>query len=77
MKRHDLDVLSLVFGLLFTAAAGWYFLSQLLNIRVSLPNGGWLVAGVLIVLGVLGVGASLRHNTDEPTPEESLDDTRS
>jgi len=71
MKRHDLDFVSLVFGLVFCVAAGWYFVSRYFNLRLDVPNGGWFVAAALIVLGLLGVGASLRHNRDEP---RSIDD---
>jgi hypothetical protein len=71
MKRHDLDFVSLVFGLVFAVAAGWYFIARYLNLRVDVPNGGWFVAAALIVLGLLGVGASLRHNRDE---SRSIDD---
>lgn len=71
MKRHDLDFVSLVFGLVFTVAAAWFFVSRYLDVRLNVPNGGWFIAAVLIVLGLLGVGASLRHNRDEP---RSIDD---
>jgi hypothetical protein len=71
MKRHDLDFVSLAFGLIFALAAGWYFVSRYLDVRLDVPNGGWFVAAALIVLGLLGVGASLRHNRDEP---RSIDD---
>jgi hypothetical protein len=71
MKRHDVDVVSLIFGLIFVGAAGWYFVRRYLDIGINVPNGGWFVAGALIVLGLLGVGASLRHNRDEP---DSLSD---
>jgi predicted lysophospholipase L1 biosynthesis ABC-type transport system permease subunit len=71
MKRHDLDLVSLIFGLLFSVAAGWYFVSRYFDLRVDVPNGGWFVAAALIVLGLLGVAASLRYNRDEP---HSIDD---
>jgi hypothetical protein len=65
MKRHDVDLVSLIFGLIFAGAAGWYFINRYLDIGINAPNGGWFVAAALIVLGLLGVGASLRHNRDE------------
>ena len=71
MKRHDLDLISLIFGLVFSVAAGWYFVSRYFNVRLDVPNGGWFVAAALIVLGLLGVAASLRQNRDEP---RSIDD---
>ncbi len=73
MKRHDIDLVSLIFGIVFVAAAGWYFLARYLSIQISLPNGGWFIAGALIVLGLLGVAASLRQNRDDHSSIE--DDT--
>jgi hypothetical protein len=64
MKRHDVDLVSLVFGVVFCLAAGGYFASHFLNVRWDFPNGGWIVAGALILLGVLGIGASLRSHRD-------------
>jgi hypothetical protein len=70
MKRHDIDLVSLVFGLIFVAVATWYFVVQYLSVHINLPEGGWFVAALLIILGVLGVAASLRQHREEPPPEE-------
>jgi hypothetical protein len=70
MKRHDIDVVSLVFGLIFVAVAAWYFVTKYLAVRINLPEGGWFVAGALIILGILGVAASLRQHREELPPNE-------
>jgi hypothetical protein len=62
--RHRTDAVSLIFGLLFLGVAGWwaawYYLDWMITWR--LPDAGWLVAGVLILLGLLGIMASLRRD---------------
>jgi hypothetical protein len=70
MKRHDIDLVSLVFGLVFTAVAAWYFAVHYLSVRINLPEGGWFIAAALIILGILGVAASLRQHREELPPEE-------
>jgi hypothetical protein len=57
--RHGTDAVSLVFGLLFVAVAGWWLFGRYV-VSVDVPNLGWLVAGALILMGLLGVVASLR-----------------
>lgn len=54
--RHDADVVSLVFGALFVAAAAFYGLVE------QGRDGGsdWYLPILLIVVGVLGLLASLR-----------------
>ena len=64
MKRHDVDVVSLIFGVLFCLGAGWYFARHYFDFSWNIPNGGWFLAGALIVLGLLGIGASLRSHRD-------------
>lgn len=70
MKRHSTDVVSLVFGLVFLAVAAWWVIDYYININIGvhIPNIGWFAAGALILLGLLGVGASLRGSR-EPTEE--------
>jgi len=60
MKRHNTDVVSLVFGVLFIAIAGWWLLRRYIDVNWNVPNLGWIAAGALILLGLLGVVASLR-----------------
>ncbi len=67
MKRHSTDVVSLVFGLLFVALAGWWAVAYYFDWTVNwnVPNFGWIAAGVLIVVGLFGVVASLRRDRPE------------
>jgi hypothetical protein len=68
MKRHSTDVVSLIFGLLFVAVAAWWAASYYLNwaLNWNVPNFGWIAAGALIVLGLIGVVASVRRDRPEP-----------
>lgn len=62
MKRHALDPLSLIFGILFFGAAALYT-SDLLDIR--LINIEWVVAGALLALGAgLLLSAARRSDTE-------------
>jgi hypothetical protein len=58
MKPHRTDGVSLSFGLIFLAVALWWAVSQVVDIR--LPNAGWLVAGGLILFGVVGLLGAIR-----------------
>lgn len=58
MQRHSLDILSLIFGLIFLVAVGLWLVTGLVDI--TLPSAGWLFAGALIVSGLVGVVVSLR-----------------
>jgi hypothetical protein len=60
MKGHRTDAVSLVFGLGFLFVAAWWLLSR--SVSVGLPTLGWIVAGVLISLGALGLVGALRAN---------------
>jgi hypothetical protein len=62
MKPHRMDGVSFSFGLIFLAAAAWWAVSQV--IPVHLPNGGWLIAGALIVFGVGGLLGAIRSGRD-------------
>ncbi len=68
MKRHSMDAVSLVFGLLFLAVAGWWVAARFLNLDWNVPNFGWIAAGALILLGLLGVMASLRSGDTPDAP---------
>jgi uncharacterized membrane protein HdeD (DUF308 family) len=62
MRRHSLDLLSLLFGLLFLAAAGAFLL--------DLPAPGvlrlrWLVPVIGIILGVGLLRSALRGARDD------------
>jgi hypothetical protein len=58
MNKHETDPVSLGFGLTFLAIAAW--LQMVASLDLNLPALGWLVAGGLIVCGLLGVFASVR-----------------
>jgi hypothetical protein len=67
MKPHRTDGVSLSFGLIFLLVALWWAVSRVVD--VHLPAIGWLVAGALIVFGVIGLlGAirSARRSVAEP-----------
>jgi len=75
MKRHSLDVLSLVFGLIFLLVAGSWIVRH--STRVDLPDAGWYIAGALIAAGLFGIVSSLRgpradrRSPVEPSPYET------
>jgi hypothetical protein len=58
MKTHRTDAVSLVFGLLFLGAVGVWLIGPALSVR--LPLAGWLLAGALIVVGILGLIGAVR-----------------
>ena len=63
MKRHSMDMVSLVFGLIFASAAAWWLVGRYVpSINVNIPHVGVFAAAVLIVLGLLGIVASLRRD---------------
>ncbi|MDT5027325.1 MAG: hypothetical protein QOE61_3751 [Micromonosporaceae bacterium] len=62
MKRHSTDLASLAFGLIFAGIAGWWLVGRYIpGVHVSVPYLGLILAGALIVLGLLGVAGSLRR----------------
>jgi hypothetical protein len=73
-RRRGTDVVSLVFGLLFLSVAGSWALDYYLNLhwRIDweLPHVGWIIAGSLILVGLLGILGSLRRERAEPAPTE-------
>lgn len=77
MKAHRTDVVSLGFGLVFVALAGWWLLAQLLGL--DLPPVGWFLAGGLILIGALGLLGALRsgrgdrRDAGRPAPADAVD----
>lgn len=63
MNKHAMDVVSLVAGAVFLAIAGIWLLFT--TVDISLPSFGWLAAGALVIVGVLGIAGALR-----PTPSK-------
>jgi hypothetical protein len=73
MKSHRTDGVSLGFGLLFLAIAGWWLVRRYYTFDV--PNLGWIVAAALITLGIVGVVGSLAsrpRNELEPAVDDTL-----
>jgi hypothetical protein len=61
MKHHDLDVTSFAFGAVFLSLVVVWLGTRLIDIEF--PSAGWLVAGALIVFGVLGLVLTLLPHT--------------
>jgi len=77
MNRHDTDVLSLTFGLVFAAVVGGWLLLRWVS--VAALHAGWLLASVLIILGVLGIlttVCSSRHREPDHTDQQIPPATR-
>ncbi|MGK5680864.1 hypothetical protein [Actinoplanes sp. URMC 104] len=66
MKPHRTDGVSLSFGVLFLLIVAWWAVSRVVTIH--LPAVGWLVAGGLILFGVIGLLGALRSARSQPTP---------
>ena len=68
-ERHRLDLLSLIFGLLFAALA----------IPVLVTNtpwdfeAGWVVPAVIVALGLVIGASAFRRRSDEAELEQSAD----
>jgi len=58
MRRHRTDGVSLSFGVIFLMVALWWAVAQVVHLR--LPALGWLVAGALILFGVIGLLGAIR-----------------
>ena len=71
MKQHRADLVSLFFALVFLTVAGWWAITYLYDIRLNVPNFGWFAAGALILVGVLGIVASLRRDRTDVADEPS------
>jgi hypothetical protein len=71
VKRHELDVVSLVFGLLFGAVASWWGITRVGQLDIPL---GWPLAVALLISGLAGlIGAMPRRSRENTT---DTDDTR-
>ena len=62
LAPHSTDVLSLVFGLAFLGAGGWWLVAEVSSI--DLPFG-WLLALSLVVIGGIGLLAAMRGGRDK------------
>ena len=69
MSRHDRDVVSLMGGVALVLVAVAFLLTDLTTLRV---DARWAGPVVLVVVGTLGVFASLRrttpHDDGQPLP---------
>jgi hypothetical protein len=66
MRPHRTDGVSLSFGVIFLLVAGWWALSRVVS--VHLPAVGWLIAGGLILFGVIGLLGAIRSGRRTPEP---------
>ncbi|MGN6301106.1 MAG: hypothetical protein ACTHN8_08450 [Angustibacter sp.] len=73
MRRHDLDVTSLVFGLIFLGVAATWALVQ--TELVTLPDLSLLGPAVLIVAGVVGLAATLAKGQRDQRGRDAVDDS--
>jgi hypothetical protein len=72
MKRHPFDLTSLLFGVVFGAAAAVYLLADPLAWDI---DERWVLPVALILLGIAGIAgalSNLRSNraAADPTPDE-------
>ena len=76
MKPHRTDGISLSFGLIFLLVALWWAVSRVVD--VHLPAVGWLVAGALIIFGVIGLLGAIRPGRRvDPEPVHATATTQS
>ncbi len=58
MNRHEVDVLSLVFGVAFLVVAAVWAVAMVIDI--SWFSIGWLFAGGLVLMGMAGIFSAIR-----------------
>ncbi|HSR43836.1 MAG TPA: hypothetical protein VLT15_01230 [Acidimicrobiia bacterium] len=68
-ERHQMDILSLVFGLLFAALA---FPVLVTDTPLDF-EAGWVVPAVIVAIGVVLGASAFRRRPDEATLESSAD----
>jgi hypothetical protein len=73
VRRHDTDVTSLVFGLVFVGMAAIWALVQ--SDLLSLPDLSVVGPAVLVVAGVIGLAATLRGSARSRRPDEPEEHT--
>jgi hypothetical protein len=60
MSRHATDVVALTAGCVFLAIVAVWALAK--TVTIDLPSMGWFAAGLLVVLGAVGLVAAVRPN---------------
>ena len=68
MRRHDLDLFSLITGVLFVGLAAWHLVDTATDVDLE---GGFVVPVLLVALGVVGLAGVLRSGgprTDDTEP---------
>ena len=77
MRPHRTDGVSLSFGVIFLMIAFWWAVAQVVHLR--LPALGWLVAGALILFGVIGLLGAIRSGrraeVEKPVAAEATVET--
>jgi uncharacterized membrane protein YagU involved in acid resistance len=58
MNSHETDVFSLVFGVAFLVVAAAWVVAKVVDI--SWFSVGWLLAGGMVLIGLLGIFSALR-----------------
>jgi hypothetical protein len=65
MRRHELDLTSLVAGLVFVGIAVAYLVGEYADVHV---NAGWVLPLGLIGLGLAGLAGTLRRGLRDSRP---------
>jgi hypothetical protein len=67
MRRHELDLTSLVAGVVFVAIAVAYLVGEATDVRVS---AGWVLPLGLIGLGLAGLAGTVRRGLRDSRPAD-------
>lgn len=71
MRRHELDLTSLVAGLVFIGIAVAYLIGSYTSVRI---DAGWVLPIGLVGLGVAGLAGSLRVGLRRDDADPSVTD---
>jgi hypothetical protein len=67
MRPHRTDGVSLGFGVIFLLVPIWWAVTQVVDLEWSMLS--WLLAGVLILFGVVGLNGAIRAGRRSDTRE--------
>ena len=76
MKRHSMDMVSLVFGVIFASIIGWWALARSFDFGI---DGKWIGVAALLAAGLLTLISALRgRKPQEPVATNPIaaEDTR-